>query len=185
MLPFADCLMTNAGPLLPKIGTIVHTCVPKYPGDGFFGNDEYLHTTLPHAWVGNSDEATLWLKKCYTNVFSSILQSHASRGDAVSNDLWSRIRSNSLFGATSPAKKELSIGLPAIGCGFNRYPAQTSANLALDAICDMDQDLNGEIIHCEKILVEFRFRETPTMNIWLEEVQKRSSQFRSIDNSPQ
>ena len=202
LLSFGSCIITNSGPKLnSKFRNVVHACVPRFPNttsrkiqananavtaaaaaDDDDDGDDYLHTTLPHAWVESDEEAYNYLKICYDTVFTTILNHHYQNNNNSHrcqekeesfntkwNFWWNTISflSTSLFSVSvsslvfnnncnngnsngnkisndaegiittmnSPSSI-VSICLPAIGCGINRYPSRKAANIALDCIYD-------------------------------------------------
>jgi hypothetical protein len=81
-------------------------------------------------------------------------------------------------------RHRVSIVLPAIGCGYNRYPPRLSAQLAFDAIHELGcstrpttststvSPSNSETLLTE-LWIEIRFRDDNTFTIWQDEFNSR------------
>lgn len=165
LLPFAACLITPAGPFLPKIRSIVHTCVPRFPPFQESEIDEaaaykpHNPTTLPHAHVETQDEAMELLQTTYQNILRTVLTDFGKRSSRLHDEhtprrtLWdwadwlaSATPSSASYSHDNDQLREtqdrqtqlLSVCMPAIGCGYNGYPSKLSAKLALDAIIGIE-----------------------------------------------
>ena len=187
MLPFSRSLVTDAGPMLQNVGKIVHTCVPRFPhivnGDQVF--EPHLHTTLPHAYVATELEAVDLLEACYDDIFDTILLDlfGASNPAQDSSSYWRsflRITETDTNDLANMPPKRISVGLPAIGCGYNGYPIETAAGIALDSIhrfaCLLADGNNTYAL--TGFDLEVRFREPRTLELWKDQAfQRANSQF--------
>jgi len=142
-------------------------CVPRYPQ----ANNT---TTLPHARVETEMEALHLLQACYQNVFDSILQIRSQQQEEETTSLWKSMLAYFPPVASMPKqrqgskKRSISACLPAIGCGYNGYPTEIAANVALDCIDRIDLTKVNFDVH-----IEIRFKETKPFDVWQGQVRKR------------
>lgn len=150
ILPFASCLITDAGPLL-KVKRVVHTCVPRYPQKE---ETSYLHDTLPHAWIENRENALDLLERSYVNAFENII---ASEKNQVKN--FKKVDDDRNLPSTR-------ICLPAIGCGLNGYPLDDATDIALNCIHQISNKDTA-------LTVEVRFYESKVFQTWVDMAKAR------------
>jgi len=180
-LPFAGCLVTDAGPRL-GVQKIIHMCVPSY----LPVQDADAITTTTR--ISDQKQSLNLLRICYNNVLETILEIGSQRQQQKEpTSFWTSILNYShthsfLSKQQTQVPKSIAACLPAMGCGYNAYPIDKAANIALDCMYQVDPtDYSNVNI---KVTIEIRIKETRTFDIWRQELLKRVPiQFRTITTS--
>ena len=162
LLPFGECIVTDAGPKL-KVNRIIHTCVPVHPQSSIANDGRPIPPALHQNFACNEIEALELLKTSYHNIFAEVLMEWRKRDW----NYWMRVMRNDL--------NELKICVPAIGCGYNGYPIKEAAEIALNAVLNVE---NSE----EDMVIEFRLLHLNVFQIW-EQVVDESKSFERICDS--
>ena len=168
LLPFGQCVVTDAVADL-NVRKIVHTCVPVHPASSIVNDGRSIPPALHQNVILDENQANDLLQESYQNVFESILNEWRRRDwkhsmvALLPSFVSDGIINGKDFIMDQLEERELRICLPAIGCGYNGYPMMDAANIAVNAIYNVDNWL-------EDILVEIRFNQIKTFRIWSEAV---------------